>query len=220
MNKLFFIMMVWLLAFGSVTRADTPDMPIEACYIGAKLDHIDGYIRVTIRNGMCDNPRDCYPGQPGASAMIYGIRSLTFGGKAEDSEWAHNGQIYMLEGLQGQTLVRTGTAVGEVKEDSKRVSVLRPGEECSMWLKIPTGHDAWRLLVRRLTPLEGGEVQTQLRYCAEKLTETSVTLSSCMLRFDTAVYDQPQQYGVEDVVSDGNRRTISWRRTLWSDARQ
>lgn len=224
---------VWLmlLAFWSAAWAQdplaelqtggvaAPTMPVEACYIGAKLAPVPGYIRVTIRNGLCDNEATCRIGHPGESLMIYGIRSYRFDGAARNATWAHKGGIYMVEGLDGYTIARMGIswAGQQGAADSTRVSVLRPGEECMLWLPRPApGQTGWRIYTRRLTPRSGGSVKTVLDHCVESFDGGIMTLQSCLLRFDTVAYAPPDQYGVEDVVSDGDKRTISRVRTLWS----
>lgn len=187
-------------------------MPVEACYVGRtykdeSTEHDPSNpLRVTIWNKL-----------EGQGMVIRYIRSYDPDGAKKDAILAHDRErfVYILDTIQpsGEPIVRAGFAHLPQTREDRRVSVLRPGEFCTMWLpRYPPGTIGWMVVTERLDVSGAGTMIDYLRHCARS---SGGALVDCKVRLDSTPYVPvaDRLYG-ERIVNDTYYfifdRTIHW----------
>lgn len=219
MNRLIYLLgLIWVVlanpAFASDPwellqegRQDPLRMPIEGCYVGARLQPVTGYIRVIIRNDHADR-----------GLVIRYIRSYA-AMESRDQSRAHTRTVYMIDGLQGKSIVRGALTRDRSTGRTDRVSVLRPGESCSMWLPNPP-KERWRVVVGGVQIRSGGGFLDVLDRCIRvtgfRGGRPQTEPADCRVRFDRADYDPAKRYGARDARRDGDYLIFD-HTTHWSD---
>lgn len=170
-------------------------MPVEACYVNQTLEPDPKSRIITLWN------RTAY------GMVIRKIRSYAYiGGVAISDTTTHRPAsfLYIMDALaDGEPILRGAlSTIPSAARPDRRISVLRPGESCQMWVPFPE-LDAWMVVLERVEVASGGIYTDTLRHCMGTAFGRPV---DCLLRLDTVTYLPVERLPYSETLVKESRR--------------